>query len=249
MSRWPPDSELFEKDSTMDKDVVLSVAGNVSSISVELAEAWRKDVIDSMLFARLYADSNVDRFAQSQQWYKYHSEAMSKSKWEVGSHRFSSYEPGESSSFVLKQLIQNRMSLDLAQAEQFDRLMNCIQRNSAAELITSSAGKHTLVCQSGGQTSMVSTIALQISLAVRGPGLCTGFVYFKTGQAVSDDLFNQEFKSELVSGEVIIGVTKLVLNKASYERARMREKILASLPEVSAPLVLNLSADDEPLVQ
>ncbi|MDQ0125001.1 hypothetical protein J2W17_003957 [Pseudomonas lini] len=230
----------------MDKDIVLSVAGNFSSVSVELAEVWRKDVIDSMLFARLYADSNVDRFAQPQQWYKYHSEAMSKSKWEVGSHRFSSFESGENTSFVLKQLIRNRLSLDLAQAKQYERLMNCFQQASASELIASSAVKHALDYQGEDQISTVSTIALQVSLVVRGPALYTGFVCFKTGQAVCDNLFNQEFKSELVSGEVIVGVTKLVLNKSSYERARMREKILGSLPEMTAPLVVNLFADDEP---
>ncbi|VVO56035.1 hypothetical protein PS862_00563 [Pseudomonas fluorescens] len=227
----------------MDKDIALSVAGNLSSISAGLAEVWREGVINSLLFARLYADSNVERFAQPQQWYKYHAEAMSKSKWEVGSHRFSSFEPGENSSFVLKHLIQGRFGFDSAQAKQYERLMYCIQQDSAAEVIASSAGGHALVYQSEGQTSTVSTIALQVSLVVRGPALYTGFVYFKTGQAVSNNLFIQEFKSELVLGEVIIGVTKLVLNKASYERARMREKILASLPEVTAPLVLDLTPE------
>lgn len=229
----------------MVKDDVLLVAGNLTSVSVDVVEAWRKEVIDSILFSRLYANSKVDRFAESQQWSKYYSEAMGVLKWQVGSSKFTSLELNDGGSFVLKHLIRDKLKsvVDLSRVEQYERLMYSIEQNPAAEVIASSAGEHAIVRQFKGGGIKISTVVLQVSLIGRGPDICSVFVCFDTAQEVKHDFLSQEFKNDLIFAELNIGVSKLMLNKASYEKARTREKVIDSLPEFTAPLILHITPE------
>lgn len=235
----------------MVKDDVLLVAGNLTSVSVGVSEAWRSNVVDSILFSQLYASSKISKFSDSQQWYKNYTEAMSKTKWKTGGYRFSSVEFDEGLSIFLNVLIQKRLGsvVGLPQTEQFERLMSSIQQGCAAEAIASLTEEHAMVYQVEEKTSTVSTVVLHVSLVARGPAIYSVFVCFKTTQEVERNFFHQEFKSELIVGEIGIGISQLVLDKDAYEKARMREKILRSLPEVTAPLVLDITAqgDDQVL--
>lgn len=233
----------------MVKDDVLLVAGNLTSVSVGVSEAWKSNVVDTVLFSQLYASSKISKFSDSQQWYKEYTRAMSQSKWETGGYRFSRVEFDEGVSILLNVLIQKRLGsvAGFPQTEQFERLMSCTQQGCAAEAIASLTEEHAMVCQVKEETSTVSTVVLHISLVTRGPAIYSALVYFKTTQEVERNFFYQEFKSELIVGEIGIGVSQLILDKDAYEKARMREKILRSLPEVTAPLVLDITAkgDDQ----
>jgi hypothetical protein len=44
-------------------------------------------------------------------------------------------------------------------------------------------------------------------------------------------------------GEIDIGISQFVLDKYAYEKSRMREKILCSLPDDTASLVLDITAN------
>jgi hypothetical protein len=229
----------------MAKDDVLLVAGNLVSVSTDVSEIWRKEVVNSILFSQLYASSKLDKFASSQQWCKYYAEAMEKLKWKAGVWRLTNIELNEGVSIVLNRLIKDRFGLlvKLLQLEQFERLMYSVQQGCATEAIASSTGEHAMVRRIEGDASTVSTVALHVSLVGRGPAIYSAFIYFDTSQEVESDFFTQEFKSELIKGEVGIAVSCLVLDKAGYEKARIREKVLGSLPEVTTGLVLDINAE------
>ena len=226
----------------MDKDVVLSVAGNLCCVSLEVPEEWSRDVVDSMLFARLYADSNADRFSASQEWYKCQSDAMSQLKWGVSSNKSSTFQPGENSSFLLKSLIEDKMGLSaLANsplAKQLQYLFRSVQQGEGEQIVASLPDIYSLVHRRDTGISTISTVVAQVSLVGKGTVLYTAFVSFKTTEKVCTDFFSQKFSGELVLGEVVIIVAQLVLNKARYEKFRIREKVISSLPEAEGHLVL-----------
>jgi len=77
----------------MIKDDVVVVAGNVLSVSSDVVDPWKEAVISSLLFSRLYANSQADRFAQAQQWYKDYDDALGRLKWELKANRSNDFEP------------------------------------------------------------------------------------------------------------------------------------------------------------
>jgi hypothetical protein len=235
----------------MVKDDVFLVAGNLTSVSADVLEKWKKDVVDAILFSQLYASSKISKFTDSQRWYEKYTEAMSKTKWQTGGFRFSKIELDEGGTVVFNVLVQKRIGsvVGLPQAEQFEQLMCSIQQGYAAEAIASLPEDHAMVFQVNEKTSTVSTVVLHVILVGRGPAICSALVCFKTTQKIKRDFFHQEFKSELIVGDIEIGISELVLDRNAYEKARMREKILVSLPELTDPLVLDITAKDDDQVR
>lgn len=235
----------------MFKDDVLLVAGNLTSVSSCVSETCKKDVVDSVLFSQLYASSKISKFSDSQLWYKNFTEAMTKIKWKTGGYKFSDVMFDEGVSIILNILIQKRLGslVGLPQTEQFERLMSSIQQGYATEAIALLIEEHAMVSQVEEKASTVSTVVLHINLAAMGPKICSIFVCFKTTQQIKSNLFCQEFNSELIVGEIGIGVTQFVLDKDAFEKTRMREKILRSLPDVTAPLVLDIIAKSDDQVR
>ena len=217
----------------MIKDDVVVVAGNVLSVSSDVVDPWKKAVISSLLFSRLYANSQADRFAQAQQWYKDYDDALGRLKWELRANKSNDFEPVDGSVIVVKDLIKTQMVdvLGSAQAEQFERLMRSIELASSAEMLAAQVGEHAVVKVAVNEIHEASCLALQLSLVGQGPVVCSVFVRFDTTQEVDFDFFNQNFMSEHIVGKVSVDVSQRVLNKVSYEKSRMREMITSKLPE------------------
>jgi hypothetical protein len=217
----------------MIKDDVVVVAGNVLSVSSDVVDPWKEAVISSLLFSRLYANSQADRFAQAQQWYKDYDDALGRLKWELKANRSNDFEPMEGSVIVVKDLIKTQMvdALGSAQAEQFERLMRSIELASSAEMLAAQVGEHAVVKVAVNDIHEASCLALQLCLVGQGPVICSVFVRFDTTQEVDFDFFNQNFMSEHIAGKVSVDVSLRVLNKGSYEKSRMREIIASKLPE------------------
>jgi hypothetical protein len=227
----------------MIKDDVVIVAGNVLSVSSDVVDPWRKDVIGSLLFSRLYANSQADRFAEAQQWYKDYDDALGRLKWELRASKSNDFEPVDGSVIVLKDLISTHLvdAPSSAQAEQFERLMHSIELASNAEMLAAQVGEHAVVKVAVDDIHEASCLALQLSLVGQGPILCSVFVRFDTTQEVDFDFFNQDFMSEHIAGKVSVDVSLRVLNKVSYEKSRMREMIASKLPEAGGSQMLELS--------
>ena len=227
----------------MVEDDVLLLAGNLAYVSGEVAEGWRKDVVNSILFSQLYANSQVDRFAESQQWFKYYAGAFGWLKWKGGGYRFVSVGLDECVSFDLNNLIQVKLGslVDLPQVKHFERLMYSVRQEFAVEVIASSTGNAAIFRQVEEKASTVSTVVLNVSLVGAGPAIYSVFVCFKTRQRVESDIFNQTFRSEFLLGEFGIGYSKFVLNKADYEKGGVRQKVLDSLPADTAPFVRDIT--------
>jgi hypothetical protein len=227
----------------MIKDDVFLVAGNLLSLSRSVNDSWKKDVLDSILFSRLYAGSKSDRFSSARQWHNYYIEAMGQLKWALVSSKSTRFELGDGTNFVLRHLIQDKLATIMvsAQTEQFERLMSATAQG-LAEVLTTSAGDNAVVCFSTNNTLELKTFALQLSLVGQGPVVYSAFVHFTTTQDVESDFFNQELLSDMVVGEINIEIVRQVLNKVTYERSRMREKVLSSLPEEKSQLVLELTS-------
>lgn len=216
----------------MIKDDVVVVAGNVLSVSSDIVDPWRKDVISSLQFSRLYANSQADRFAEAQQWYKDYDDALGRLKWELRANRSNAFEPMSGSVIVVKDLIRTQLVDVLSsKAEQFERLISSIELASSAGIFAAPVGEHAVVKVAVDDIHGASCLALQLSLVAQGPAICSVFVRFDTTQKVDSDFFNQSFMSEHIVGQVSTDVSLRVLNKVSYEKSRMRGMIASKLPE------------------
>ncbi|VVN81884.1 hypothetical protein [Pseudomonas fluorescens] len=217
----------------MIKDDVVIVAGNVLSISSDVVDPWREDVISSLLFSRRYANSQADRFAEAQQWCKYYDGALGRLKWELRAGKSNDFEPVDGSVIVVKDLIREKLVdiLNSTRVEQFERLMRSIELTSNADMLAAQVEEHAAVKAAVDGVHDVSCVALQLSLVGQGPVVCSVFVRFDTTQEVDFEFFNQDFTSEHIVGKVSVDVSQRVLNKVMYEKSRMREMIASILAE------------------
>ncbi|WP_339498450.1 hypothetical protein [Pseudomonas silesiensis] len=220
----------------MIKDDVVIVAGNVLSVSSDVVDPWRKDVIGSLLFSRLYANSQADRFAEAQQWYKDYNDALGRLKWELRTGRSNDFEPVDGSVIVVKDLIREKLVevLNSTQAELFERLIRSIELASSAQMLAAQVEEHAVVKVVVDGIHEVSCFALQLSLVGQGPVVCSVFVRFDTTQEVGCEFFKQNFMSEHIVGKISVDVSQRVLNKVTFEKSRMREMIASKLSEAGS---------------
>jgi hypothetical protein len=230
----------------MNKDVVFLVAGDPLSLSTDIPEPWRQDVLISLLFSRLYANSKADKLFAAGQWYTNFSAAMEKVKWRREAYKGFSFEPGIDDVVVLRDLVKKKSEflLGVNQKAQLERLMSCIEESLETEMTGAMLRKHAVANSPAENKSDFSTIALQLSFVGSGPVIYTVFVCFSTTEEVEVDFINQRFVGRRVVGKISVDVSKQVLDKSGYERARMREKLMDQLPDSIDEFIVDLAAED-----
>ncbi|MNL72015.1 hypothetical protein D3C87_1972560 [compost metagenome] len=75
-----------------------------------------------------------------------------------------------------------------------------------------------------------------------GPVVYSAFVQCGTIEDVEVDFINQRFVGEHIVGKVSIDVSKQVLDKAEYEKARMQDKILSRLPDSTDEFIFDITS-------
>jgi hypothetical protein len=228
----------------MNKDIVFLVAGDPLSISTDIPDFWRKEVLSSLLYSRLYANSKVNRLVAPDQWYKNFSNAMGKVKWGREAYKSYSFEPEVGAVVALQDLVGARLGslFGLSQAPQFERLMASVEDSLNTEVAGAKLRQRAVVSTPGEKDSVISTIALQLSFVGAGPVVYSAFVHFATVEDVEVDFINQRFLGEHIVGKVSIDVSKQLLDKAGYEEDRMQDQILSKLPDSTDKLIFDITS-------
>lgn len=223
---------------------VMLVAGNLLSISLGLPDSWRDDVLNSLLFSQMYANSQVEKFDKPDKWYTAHANAMSQTKWRRTSYKSNYFQPDRDAIITLQNLIRENLlgRLDKNHGEQVESMIRRIQKLSDADGVQSVFRKHVITTAQpevqSAVVSAVSTVALQISLIDSGPIAYSAFVSFSTSEAVEVDIFKQCFSGKDIVGEISVDFSQHELNKVDYEKNNVRKNILSSLPGTKDNLIL-----------
>ncbi|MHC8303976.1 hypothetical protein [Pseudomonas sp. PB3P13] len=228
----------------MDKDSVFMVAGNLVSVSAGISPQWGEDVLNSLLFAGLYANSQVDRFYSAQQWSKENDTAMEQLKWNLSSSTSYNFLPDAKDGFVLKDSVMHQLNaaLGAVHSAQMGRLLDSLQVPTVAEALAAETEEHALFRLSKVNTQKVATFFLRCSLVEPGPAVSNVSVFFKTTEDIGNGFLSQQFKSAFILGEVIMQVSRRVLDKKAYERKDLRKTVKEMLPSDRDHLICDLSS-------
>ncbi|WP_454837765.1 hypothetical protein [Pseudomonas mohnii] len=226
----------------MIKDDICLVAGNLLLVAGGFSQRLREDLLDSVLFSQLYAGAKVVKWSDAESWYTECATAMERVKWQRTVYKNSSFEPKDDAGFSIRDSVVNQVHSLFGKnlVEKFEQLINCIEHSFVEEAVGKVLREHAVATEKTSDDADFSTIALQMGVLGPGPVLYSGFVCFRTSEEVEVDFLNQCFSGTHIVGEVSIDFAKQQLDRAAFERSRMREKIIAQLPDSRDGLILEL---------
>jgi hypothetical protein len=226
----------------MIKDDVCLVAGNLLLVAGGFSQQLREDLLDSLLFSQLYADTKVVRWSDAESWNTECATALEKVKWQRTVYKNNRFDPKNDAQFSIRDSVvgQVRSLFGKNQVEKFEQLINGVEHSFVEEAAGGALREHAVATVKTTDDADFSTIALQMGILGVGAVLYSVFVCFNTIEEVEADFLNQCFSGKHIVGEVSFDFAKQQLDRAGFERSRMREKIIAQLPDSRDGLILEL---------
>lgn len=226
----------------MIKDDVCLVAGNLLFVADGFSQSLRKDLIDSVLFSQLYANTKIGKLADAESWYVECATGMEKVKWRRTDYKSNSFEPGNKAGFIIKDSVVSRVRtiFGTSQSERFEHLINCAEHSFVDDAVGVALREHTVATIKLSDDSDYSTVVLQVGVLGVGPVLHSVFICFSTTEDVEVDFLNQCFSGKHIVGEVSLDFARQLFSQADFGKRRIREKIIDQLPDSRDELVLEL---------
>jgi len=178
------------------------VGGALLFSNADIPHEVMRDVLDSLLFFRLYADKQSSKFDSSAAWFKRYDDAMIHLKWNSSVYDSATITPQSEVSLTLEALIEEGMPVQLPvqTMEQFRALMTCVGR------LTQEDKASLLFRQQAISTSVDvperSDLMLQMGVLEPGIKLSSLFVTFSTTADIEHDLWNQTFSAATIVGNI-----------------------------------------------
>jgi len=178
------------------------VGGALLSNDTNIRHEVMKDVLDSLLFFRLYADKELNKFDSSAAWFKRYDDAMIHLKWNTAVYDSEMITLQNDVSFTLETLIEEKMpgQLPAKLMEQFRELMTCVgkltQRDKASLLFRQQA------IRASADVPGRSDFMLQMGVLEPGIKLSSLFVTFSTMAEIDHDLWSQTFSPATIVGDI-----------------------------------------------
>lgn len=231
----------------MDYDVKV-VAGQLLLLSKSLAPGHKEDVVQSLLFAQLYANSRADKFCQALEWDKYQVKALQEARWITTLVQTRSNQPSPRQVMSVSRLLTLQLGSVLEEAasvrlDAVSRALTALARTPVARQVFDEAClMRTAMCVTE-DSAPASRVSLQVTLVEPGALAVSIQIGFTTRVAFADDLLTRRFSGLDVDGAVVTSITRTELDIPNY--ARVRSKILTALGiqqetlvvEVGVPLV------------
>jgi hypothetical protein len=216
------------------------VAGNLLLTSAEVDPGVKNGIVESLLFAQLYADEQVRKSKPPAHWYSYYDSALININWKVVDHKARSFEPDEDSSMTLASQVESSLlqSLQKEQAGEIRMLMEhfaLLPEDDAALSLYRQRG----LTHGTDRQGVFSIVSLQLSVLIEATFLYSLSISFSTSEVVGRDLFHQVFQSNRIKGPVDVRFSMREWNEAGY--AKVRVKVREFLAPRKQGLVLPLS--------
>lgn len=216
------------------------VAGNLLLTSAEVDPGVKSGIVESLLFAQLYADEQVRKSKPPAHWGSYYNNALISSKWKVAENKADSFEPGKDSNMTLASQVESSLlgSLQKEQADEIRMLMEhfaLLPEDDAAL----SLYRQRVLTHGTDRQGVFSIVSLQLSVLIEATFLYSLSISFSTSEVVGRDLFHQVFQSNRIKGPVDVRFSMREWNEAGYAKVRM--KVGEYLASRKQGLVLPLS--------
>lgn len=231
------------KSTDMDYEVRV-VAGQLVLLSKALAVERKNDVLNSLLFAQLYATSKVDKFCQAIAWDKQQGKALQEAGWMT---LFSLARSSEPSSRQVVSL-SKWLAADLAKVLESEHSLPALAAGNALSALECNPVAQKVFfdnvltlkpgCSSSG-VEPVSSVSLQVILVE--PGALVACVHLGLAVRVTLDegLLNQPFEGQSVIGAMSSFISRMELDEAKYNR--VRSKIAKALGAQREALIVDVS--------
>ncbi|MBW0237449.1 hypothetical protein [Pseudomonas sp. D1HM] len=226
----------------MDYDVKV-VAGQLLLLSKSLAPGHKEDVVQSLLFAQLYANSRADKFCQALEWDKYQVKALQEARWITTLVQTRSNQPSPRQVMSVSRLLTLQLGSVLEEGasvrlDAVSRALTALARTPVARQVFDEAClMRTAMCVTE-DSAPASRVSLQVTLVEPGALAVSIQIGFTTRVAFADDLLTRRFSGLDVDGAVVTSVTRTELDIPNY--ARVRSKILTALGTQQETLVVEV---------
>lgn len=213
---------------------VYVVSGNLVSATTSVTSPTvLDDILDSNLLCQLAADKKFgSRFIDPATWLDFYRTSLGKVFWKItNSHTVNYPVPPLIRSVtvlsILEQTFFKVLDRDLRHQLEADiELLMEQSITSPASLLFNARTHIQLVkgTRSSFDAPCESVINLQLTAAHDGTAVSVCSVYFKTSEAVGDDVFNQKFKVRELLGNISVSSFEANVLEASYDGIRQQIK-------------------------
>ncbi|OCR26529.1 hypothetical protein AFK24_03085 [Pseudomonas syringae] len=217
------------------------VVGSLLSSDAGIPPPVMKDVLDSLLFFQLYADTKVSRFDPSAAWFEYFDQAVLKLKWTTSDYEGDVGPPQSDLCISISVLVEKVLSKYLAskQVEEVKEMMTCI--GSLAEDNQASLLFRQQTVKASAEVPGRTDVFLQIDLLDPGLRLSSLFVIFGTTSEVGHDLWHQTFPEASLVDDVQVRFRQREWNHA--DNKHLVGKIQAFLADKREGMILPISCE------
>lgn len=226
----------------MDYEVKVA-AGQLFLMSRELSEQDKEDVLNSQLFAHLYASSKADKFCEMYRWDYHLNIALQQSKFITTSTVASKTKLLADNNVSVGALIIQGLAVAKVSEAQSNAVLNALsllaKHPVAHQVFYRAVMNDAPLCfpKAYGPTTCIS---LSVSLVEAQAQLITVSLQLVVRSTFNHDLISKEFLGEEVTGPMLSAVSRSELLCTQY--GEVRKKILDMVEAKREALIVNVDA-------
>lgn len=219
------------------------VSGQLILLHKALTEQVKQDVVNSQLYAQLYASVKADKFSEVIAWDKRLTSARAELKWSASFTRASCPEPTDKASINATSLIIEQF----AHAPHFDPSVMEEAIRCGLKALASSPTAQSVFFDSvlrvtkpdlSLKTAERSDVLMYISVVNPEAHMIDVQISFSVHQLLDEYLFDQWFAGKFVIGPMLLSVSEFELNTSGF--SDMRGRVVAGLDGAEANLIVDL---------
>lgn len=219
------------------------VSGQLILLHKALPDQVKQDVLNSQLYAQLYASVKADKFSEAMAWDKQLTSARAKLKWLAPFTLARRLEPADPAKINATLLIMEQF----AHAPHFDPSvmegavrsgLNALACSPLAQKVFFDSVLRVVKPDSSLKTGERSDVLMHVSVVSAAAHMIDVQIGFSVHQFLDQHLLDQWFSGKDVIGSMSLSVAEFELD--TYAFSDIRQKIVAGLQEGDATLIVDL---------
>lgn len=219
------------------------VSGQLILLHKTLTEQVKQDVVNSQLYAQLYASVKANKFSQAITWDTRLTNARAELKWSAAFTRASSPQPTDNASINATSLIMEQF----AHAPHFDPPVMEEAIRCGLKALASSPMAQNVFFDSvlrvtkpdlSLKTAERSEVLMHVSVVNPDAHMIDVQVGFSVHQLLDEHVLDQWFAGKFVIGPMLLSVSEFELDRSGF--SDMRDRVVAGLDGAEATLIVDL---------
>lgn len=219
------------------------VSGQLVLLPKELSDQLKQDILNTQLYAQLYASVSANKFSDPMVWDKRLTSARSELKWFTRfmvSRRPESTDDAKinATSLVMEQFARAPHFDPALMEDAIRRGLSALACSSPAQKMFFDSALRVTKADSLLKRQTVSDVFLNVSVVSPKAHMIDVQINFSAHQLLDEHLFEQGLKGKDVVGSISLSVSEFELDTSAF--SRIRDKVIDGLDGTEATRIMNL---------